>query len=145
MDDKVYKENLDDRIENLSREVEIPYEPVPLKLSEKIAEVFTNFLGSWSWFWWFSGITFVWLYFNANGIWAFDKPPYLLYTMIISVWAIYGNIWIQQGGNNVLRYIIWILQQLHKSSKKNELSILLLHQKIDLLFQCVKKPNEEKI
>ena len=69
---------------------------------------------------------------------AWDTYPYPLYTMIISVWALYSNVFVQMGSNRVMEELLWGMNQDSEVNKRSELSMLLLHQKFDLLLDYIK-------
>jgi uncharacterized membrane protein len=139
MSDKQYKQALDLKIRELSLQVNLQPPQQPLTLGQKITDKVTSFLGSWSWFNWFTAITVIWLVFNSIKQIAFDPYPYMLYTMVISLWAIYGNIFIQQGGNRIMEQLVWDTKQDSEVNKRSELSLFLLHKKVDLIVDYLKE------
>ena len=136
---KEYKEILDEKIRELSCQVNIIPPKQALTIGQKITDKVTSFLGSWCWFNWFTVITIIWLGFNSIKQVAFDPYPYMLYTMVISLWAIYGNIFIQQGGNRIMEQLIWDTRQDSEVNKRSELSLLLLHKKVDCVIEYLKE------
>jgi len=121
------------KIEGISKKMDIPFPVLKLTFVQKITEGISSFLGDWPYFWIFTSITALWLWFNAIKIWIFDPPPYLLFTMCISVLAIYGNIFIQMASNVIMRYILWILTQMWESNRRIEAALALSNEKQDIL------------
>jgi uncharacterized membrane protein len=135
MSNKEYKEALDAKIKELSGQVNIVKPSQCLTLSQKISDACCIFLGAGSWIWWLTAITAVYMILNSISIIAWDVYPYPLYTMIISVWALYSNVFVQMGSNRVMEQLIWGIEQDSEVNKRSELSLLLLHQKFDLYIE----------
>lgn len=135
MSNKEYKEALDSKIKELSGQVNIPFIHPDLTIGQIITDKVCLFLGSWNWLLWLTVITFAWMGINLIKSIAFDPYPYMFYTMMISVWALYGNIFIQMGSNRLMEQLLWGMNQDAEVNKRSELSLLLLHQKIDILLE----------
>jgi|GEM_PF-2638462 uncharacterized membrane protein len=142
MNDKTYKEQLDDKIEHLSKEVEIPFEKPTSTWDIVISDWLCDYNGSWSMFWLLTILLIIWVGINSIQGYIFDPYPYMLYTLLLSQGALYSNVFVQMSTNRLMRYVLWILQQMYKSSKKTELSILLLHQKIDIVLEIIQERKE---
>jgi uncharacterized membrane protein len=135
MSNKEYKEALDAKIKELSGQINIAHIHPDLTLGQRITDKVCLFLGSWNWLLWLTVITFAWMGINLIKQIAFDPYPYMFYTMMISVWALYGNIFIQMGSNRLMEQLLWGMEQDAEVNKRSELSLLLLHQKIDILLE----------
>lgn len=132
---KEYKEALDSKIKELSEQVNIPHEHPKLTMGQIITDKVCLFLGSWNWLSWLTIITFLWMGVNLIKSIAFDPYPYMFYTMMISVWALYGNIFIQMGSNRLMEQLLWGMNQDAEVNKRSELSLLLLHRKQDAMVE----------
>ena len=140
MNNVSYKQVLDEKIQELSSQVNIQPPKQPLTIGQKITDKITSFLGSWNWFNSFTIITILWLGINCiKDIPHFDPYPFMFYTMVISLWAIYGNIFIQMGGNRIMEQLVWDTKQDSEVNKRSELSLLLLHKKVDLIVDYLKE------
>ena len=138
MSNKEYKEALDSKIKELSGQVNIEPPRQVLTIKQRISDTCCAFLGDWSWVWWLTAITIIYMGLNAIHEIAWDTYPYPLYTMIISVWALYSNVFVQMGSNRVMEELLWGMNQDSEVNKRSELSMLLLHQKFDLLLDYIK-------
>jgi uncharacterized membrane protein len=127
-----YKKSLDDKIDSILKETDYEMPKRILTIGEKISNVICTFLGEWSWVICLTFITFGWIIINAVPALTFDPYPYGLYTMIISVWALYSTTFLQMSSNLIMEQLIWTLGQISTNSKKHEISLLLLHEKMDL-------------
>lgn len=56
-------------------------------LGQKLADIITEFSGSWSYVIIFSLVCITWILLNLLGIWTFDKTPFLLFNTILGLLA----------------------------------------------------------
>lgn len=133
MNEIEYKENLDREIDEFSAKVNTPAITPKLTFTQKITDKICFFVGSWNWFIWLTVITIWYMVINSIKHLAFDPYPYQFYTMLISVWALYGNIFIQMGTNRIMEQLLWTTMQDAEVNKDTYLSLVLLHEKTDII------------
>ena len=143
-----YKKNLDDKIQKIKNNV-CPEPPKRnLTIREKLSTWFCTFLGTWKWLIIFVIIGTVWKAYNMSfPAFAFDKPPFMLWTMIISEWAIISSIFVQMASNLIMDQLVWTISQIFENSKNQDISLMLLHEKIDIQnkkLDCVLKLIEKR-
>jgi uncharacterized membrane protein len=131
MDDLDYKKQLDKEVNDILKDVNIKPPQRNLTWTQKFSEKCCNFLGNWSWFWVLTLITVS--YICIQNFIPFDPYPYNLYTMIISVWALYSNVFVQMSTNIIMEQLMWIIGQIFDIVQRVYISLLLLHEKVDLI------------
>lgn len=130
-----YIEIFQDKLELLAnKDLEEELE-VKLTFSQKISDYLCGFLGSWNCIWFVTIATAAWMIINGVKGVAFDPYPYMLYTLIISVWALYGNTLIQLSNNRQVERDRHAILLTLRHSKENKIAVLLLHQKVDILVR----------
>ena len=108
---------------------------VKLTFGQRLSDICCGFLGSWNCIWFVTLTTALWMGINlVKGV-AFDPYPFMLYTLIISVYALYGNSLIQLSNNRQVERDRHAILLTLKHSKENKIAVLLLHQKVDILVK----------
>jgi uncharacterized membrane protein len=54
-------------------------------LGQKLADIITEFSGSWSFLIIFAIVCITWISFNLFGIWSFDRAPYLILNLVLNL------------------------------------------------------------
>jgi len=139
MKNEEYIQKLKDKIKELNKINPIEVRHESLTFLQKASDICCAFLGSWKNIFWTTLITFMWMYYHP----FHDVFPYCLYTLIISVVALYGNSLLQMSNNRDLERDRWHNQLDADTNTRSELSLILLHQKIDSLIDYLntKKGN----
>ena len=133
--DKEYIEVLTNQIANLQKIMPHYELQEKLTLGQRISDLCCSFLGNWACFWIVTIITGVWMYHHPFN----DVFPYCLYTLVISVWALYGNTFIQMSNNRGIERDRWYAHLDAETNTRSELSLILLHKKMDLLLDYLNK------
>lgn len=131
--DKEYIEKLKAQIDRLEKCSPPEKREENLTLGQKISDICCEFLGKWECIWFVTISTGLWMYLHPFK----DIFPYCLYTLIISVWALYGNSLLQMYNNRELERDRWHNQQDAETNTRSELSLVILHRKIDLLLSYI--------
>ena len=139
-----YKTTLDEKIEEILKDTSVKMPERKLTPIQKFTDNCCEFFGDWAWFWVLNLITILYMYLNSIKAIAWDVYPYQLYTMIISVWALDSNIFVQMSTNRIMEQLIWTISQIFAMVQKILISLMLLHEKVDLnnqkldcIIQCL--------
>ena len=137
MEIKDYKDKLDNSIGSILKKVDKQNPHRHKSRWEKFSDDCCTFFGAWSWFWWLTGISLAWITINRIPLLTFDPYPFGLYTMIISIWALYSNVFVQMSTNGIMKQLMWMITQIFEINKRIDVSIMLLHEKYDVVNQKI--------
>jgi len=136
--DTGYKCKLDECIDDiLNREKDMAPER-KLTFGQRVATVVCKFLGEWPYFYILIIGTLIYMYIGQTT--KIDPYPFIFFTLLLSEFALIQNLFLQMSSNLIMGQLIWTIDQIFENSKRHDISMMLLHEKSDILnkkIECI--------
>ena len=112
-----------------------------ITLSDRAADVVSEFGGSWAFVFIFLLFFTFWITFNLY-IYTFDTYPFILLNLILSCIAVFQAPFILMSQNRMAKIDRKRAENVYRVDLYNELEIVRLHEKLDIIIKQLSHENK---